>query len=118
MGKFLFSLFTTGSLFACGAALYVMARLAWRRPRRWGSYFATKLAVLMIVGVLLAVVMPNETEIPPSPEALVYITALFVFAGGVLGVSKDLMERAAKRRVSEEVAAAIHEAVEKETNGS
>lgn len=101
IGRAIYLLLVNVSFFAVGTTLWCILTLFRRRLEHWKSYLLAKLGMLATVGTILALVVPNPVPIPPSLEAFVYISGVLLFGIGMIGVSRDVNERAATRFVEE-----------------
>lgn len=102
-GRITYAVLAYGSLFTLGALLYTMGVLVVRRPPAWGSYLLAKIGMLLIVGTIEVIILPNPVPIPPSPRVGSYVLGVGLFGLGLLGVAKDILRRTARTMTQHEV---------------
>lgn len=86
-------------LFAVTVSIVSSLILGTRRPPRWPFYLIAKVGMGIVVGIITLLVVP-QPEVEAAPRAWAYLLGILLYAIGVIGVSRDILIRTAKGRVT------------------
>jgi hypothetical protein len=98
MGPITYLVLVQLMLFATGTALVALVALAIRKPKRWKSYAAVKVGILVTYGILLArVIVPlPEPTLPTDATTIGFTLGVAATGVGLVGVCRDLIRKAGR----------------------